>query len=81
MIWLMTRGRVSDLTRREAELLALMAEGRSNRAIGRALFLSERTVESHVRSIYRKLVADDEDGAYDRRVVAVRCYLESRIAA
>ena len=77
----MTRGRITDLTRREAELLALMAEGRSNRAIGRELYLSERTVESHVRSIYRKLVGDDANGTYDRRVVAVRCYLDSRLAA
>ena len=76
----MTRGRITDLTRREAELLALMAEGRSNRAIGRELYLSDRTVESHVRSIYRKLV-DDKDGALDRRVVAVRCYLDASVAA
>lgn len=70
-----TGGHISDLTRREAELLELMAAGQTNRAIGERLSLSERTVETHVRSIYRKLV-DDPSGGLDRRIMAVRCYLD-----
>jgi DNA-binding NarL/FixJ family response regulator len=64
------------LTAREREVLRLMAEGRSNRAISSQLFLTERTVESHVRSIFLKLglqpTADDH-----RRVLAVLNYLRS----
>ena len=71
---------ICDLTRRETELLALMASGRTNRAIGEALCLSERTVESHVRSIYSKLIDQPSDGL-DRRVVVVRRFLDERIAA
>jgi ATP/maltotriose-dependent transcriptional regulator MalT len=43
------------LTVREAEVLALVAEGRSNREIGRSLFLSEATVKSHLVHIFTKL--------------------------
>lgn len=46
---------IDDLSAREREVLALMAEGRSNRAIGATLFLGERTVEAHIRSIFLKL--------------------------
>ena len=65
------------LSRRERELLALMAEGWSNAAIGERLCLSPKTVECHVRSIFQKLglVPDDEQ---HRRVLAVLAYLESR---
>jgi DNA-binding NarL/FixJ family response regulator len=69
---------IRDLTCREAELLALMATGRTNRAIGEALCLSERTVESHVRSIYSKLIDQPSDDL-DRRVVAVRRYLDAQL--
>ena len=63
-----------ELTERELELLALMAEGLSNRGLGRRLFLSERTVEAHVRNIFRKLdLCRTPDR--NRRVLAVRRYL------
>ena len=64
------------LTNREREVLALMAEGRSNGAIGAALFLSKKTVEAHVRTIFMKLaltVSPDDD----RRVLAVLTLLRS----
>ncbi len=75
---LVSRARTYDpfdeLTAREREVLRLMAEGRSNHAISEQLFLTERTVESHVRSIFLKLnlapAADDH-----RRVLAVLRYL------
>jgi DNA-binding NarL/FixJ family response regulator len=65
------------LSPREREVLALMAEGRSNAGIGHQLFVSEGTVEKHVRSILMKL---DIAGAPDdhRRVLAVLAYLEAR---
>jgi DNA-binding NarL/FixJ family response regulator len=65
------------LTPREREVLGLMAEGRSNAGIGRALWVTEGTVEKHVRSILSKLglpeTADDH-----RRVLAVIAFLEAR---
>jgi DNA-binding NarL/FixJ family response regulator len=62
------------LTDREREVLTLMAEGRSNRAIGSRLQLTVRTVESHIRSILTKLdLATTEDD--HRRVLAVLTYL------
>jgi DNA-binding NarL/FixJ family response regulator len=72
------RGRRADplggLTAREREVLGLMAEGRTNAAIARRLWLTDRTVETHVRSILGKLglPASDED---HRRVLAVLAYL------
>jgi len=69
-------GPLEDLTEREREVLAEMAEGRSNRGISQRLFLSERTVETHVASIFSKIglapTADDH-----RRVLAVVAYLRS----
>lgn len=46
---------VSALTQRETDILALLSEGRSNRDISRALFLSEKTVKAHLAAIFRKL--------------------------
>jgi len=69
-------GPIADLSPREREVLALMAEGRSNQAICRALFLSPKTVETHVTSIFTKLrlapAPDDH-----RRVLAVLAFLQS----
>ncbi len=49
----------SVLTRRELEVLRLIAEGKSNREIAKELFISEKTVKNHVHNIYRKLGVDD----------------------
>jgi DNA-binding NarL/FixJ family response regulator/class 3 adenylate cyclase len=69
-----TRSPVEELTDREREILALMAEGRSNQAISERLYLSPKTVEAHVAHIFSKLgllpAADDH-----RRVMAVVMYL------
>jgi DNA-binding NarL/FixJ family response regulator len=67
---------LEDLTEREREVLSLMAEGRSNKAIGQQLFITEHTVEKHVKSIFGKLrlppSADDH-----RRVLAVLTFLSA----
>jgi DNA-binding NarL/FixJ family response regulator len=68
--------RLDSLTEREREILALMAEGASNASIGERFFLSQRTVESHVRAIFQKLdLAPTDEG--HRRVLAVLAYLRS----
>ncbi|MEU5317937.1 response regulator transcription factor [Streptomyces sp. NPDC021056] len=68
---------LSHLSSREREVLALMAEGRSNAGIGRRLWVTEGTVEKHVRSILGKLgLTEDTDD--HRRVLAVLTFLESR---
>jgi two-component system response regulator DegU len=53
----------SPLTKREAEVLKLMAEGKSNKAIGDNLFISEKTVKNHVSSILQKMEVDDRTQA------------------
>jgi DNA-binding NarL/FixJ family response regulator len=65
------------LSAREKEVLALMAEGRSNAGIARRLWVSEGTVEKHVRSILTKLDLPEEADDH-RRVRAVITYLEAR---
>ncbi len=67
---------LEGLTAREREVLALMAEGRTNAAIARRLWLTDRTVETHVRRILGKLglPASDDD---HRRVLAVLAYLRA----
>lgn len=55
--------RFSSLTPREKEVLQLMAEGRSNKAIGDYLYISEKTVKNHVSSILQKLVVQDRTQA------------------
>jgi len=66
---------VDRLTPREREVLALMAEGRSNAAIAAALFVTEKAVAKHTNSIFTKLdlppAADD-----NRRVLAVLAWLK-----
>jgi DNA-binding NarL/FixJ family response regulator len=68
---------LADLTPREREVLALMAEGRSNSGIAQRLWITEGAVEKHVRSILAKLrLAASEDD--HRRVLAVVTFLDSR---
>jgi DNA-binding NarL/FixJ family response regulator len=65
---------LDELTEREREVLALMAEGHSNEGICRKLFVSPKTVETHVRHILLKL-GIGETAEYHRRVLAVLAYL------
>ncbi len=70
------RDPLHELTEREREVLALMAEGRSNQAIGDSLFVTVKTVEAHIASIFSKLellpAAEDH-----RRVLAVLAFLDA----
>jgi DNA-binding NarL/FixJ family response regulator len=65
------------LSEREREVLALMAEGRSNAGIARRLWVTEGTVEKHVRSILTKLTLPEAHDDH-RRVLAVLTFLDSR---
>ena len=68
---------LAELSAREREVLTLMAEGRSNTGIAHRLWVTEGTVEKHVRSILMKLnLPEGEDD--NRRVLAVVTYLEAR---
>ena len=67
-------GPLADLTAREREILALMAEGHSNDGICRLLFLSPKTVEGHIHQIFLKLELGDLP-SYNRRVLAVLRFL------
>jgi DNA-binding NarL/FixJ family response regulator len=67
---------LSQLTEREQEVLGLIAEGMSNRAIASRLFITERTVEAHVTQIFQKLgLAESPD--QHRRVLAVLTFLRA----
>ena len=65
-----------NLTPREREVLGLMAEGRSNTAIARAMVVTEGAVEKHVRNIFTKLDLPPDEEQH-RRVLAVLTYLRS----
>ena len=67
---------LAGLTPREREVLALVAEGRTNASIAKQLWLTEKTVETHVRSILGKLDLP-QDGDTHRRVLAVVTYLRA----
>jgi DNA-binding NarL/FixJ family response regulator len=67
---------LAALSTREREVLALMAEGRSNAGIARRLWVTEGTVEKHVRSILAKLELPETDDDH-RRVLAVVAFLEA----
>jgi DNA-binding NarL/FixJ family response regulator len=68
---------LEHLTDREREVLALIAEGRSNRAIAERLFVTEHTVEKHVKSIFGSLLLPQSPDDH-RRVLAVITYLNSQ---
>jgi DNA-binding NarL/FixJ family response regulator len=70
------KDRLSDLTPRETEVLALMAEGRSNAGIAESLVLTVGAVEKHVASILQKLRLPPSQETH-RRVLAVLAYLDS----
>jgi DNA-binding NarL/FixJ family response regulator len=67
---------LATLTPREREVMALMAEGRTNAAIGAALFIGTGAVEKNVTSIFQKLGLEDS-GTDHRRVLAVLAYLQA----
>jgi DNA-binding NarL/FixJ family response regulator len=69
---------LSELTAREREVLQLVAEGLSNKAIAARLFVAERTVEAHVKQIFLKLRLDTNPESH-RRVLAVLAYLRAGI--
>ena len=71
-----TTGPIERLTPRERDVLALLAEGRSNVGIGRSLHLSTKTVESHIAAIFRSLNLDNAE-LENRRVTAAITYLRS----
>jgi len=68
------RGPLSELTAREREVLALMAEGKSNAGVAAELVVSESAVEKHVKSIFGKLRLPPGEGE-NRRVLAVLAFL------
>jgi DNA-binding NarL/FixJ family response regulator len=67
---------IDELTAREREVLELMAEGRSNQAIGERLFITPRAVEKHITSIFAKLRLPPASEDH-RRVLAVLAFLRS----
>lgn len=70
------RDALAELTPRESEVLSLMAEGHSNAAIGERLFIGQKTVETHIGTVFSKLdLLPDAD--VDRRVRAVLTYLRA----
>jgi len=71
------RGALAPLSEREREVLSLMAEGLTNAGIARRLFVSDRTVEAHVRQVLTKLgIVESADG--HRRVLAVLAHVRAQ---
>jgi DNA-binding NarL/FixJ family response regulator len=70
----MTHSPLGELTDREREVLAHMAQGQNNAAIAKALFLTERAVEKHINSLFHKLGLTEEPDVH-RRVMAVLAFL------
>jgi DNA-binding NarL/FixJ family response regulator len=75
-----TKSPLDLLTKREREILAEMAQGKSNAAVAAALFLSERAIEKHINSIFSKLGLREERDV-NRRVTAVLMYLTDHASA
>ncbi len=71
------KSQLDELTEREREVLAVMAEGRSNQAIAERLFLSPKTVEAHIANIFGKLGLMPEPDDH-RRVLAVLAHLREK---
>jgi DNA-binding NarL/FixJ family response regulator len=71
------RGPLDQLTKRELDVLALIAQGHSNGAIGDRLFLSRKTIETYISQIFSKLGLH-ESPEHHRRVLAVLTFLRSR---
>jgi DNA-binding NarL/FixJ family response regulator len=69
---------IDDLTNRERDVLSLIAEGRSNKAIGRDLYMSPKTVEAHVGHIFTKLGLEESVDDH-RRVLAVLAWLRASV--
>ena len=68
---------LATLTPREREVLALMAEGRTNAAIAKRLVVTDRAIEKHIANIFTKLGLSASDGDH-RRVLSVLRYLDGR---
>ncbi len=67
---------LAELTQREREVLSLVAEGMSNRAIAARLFVTERTVEAHIKNVFLKLGLSESRQRH-RRVLAVLAFLRA----
>ncbi|MFT7839920.1 response regulator transcription factor [Saccharothrix sp. BKS2] len=71
-------GALDTLTEREQDVLRLMAEGRTNNAIAKELFVSAKAVEKHIAAIFSKLDLPGDPSVHHRRVLAVLAYLRAR---
>jgi DNA-binding NarL/FixJ family response regulator len=69
---------LETLTSRELEVLAEMAQGKSNAAISDTLYVSASAVEKHINAIFAKLMLSSDDGAQHRRVAAVLAFLRNQ---